>query len=106
MTITAGVDVGSNTVKVVLINSENGESQILAKELQRIRRRNAKEVARTTFELALSQTNFAENEIEYIASTGEGDLVDFKTGHFYGMTAHARGGKFLYQDTADQFTQS
>ena len=100
MSITAGIDVGSNTVKVVIIKSENGDSQIFAKELQRIRRRNAKEVARTTFDLALSQTNFVENEIQYIASTGEGDLVDFKSGHFYGMTTHARGGKFLYQDTA------
>jgi len=99
MPITAGVDVGSSAIKVVIMNYENGNSRVLAKELQRIRRRNAKEVARTTFELALSQTNFDKNDIEYIASTGEGDLVDFKSGHFYGMTTHARGGKFLYKDT-------
>ncbi len=100
MSITAGVDVGSSTIKTAIINYENGNSKILAKELQRIRRRNAKEVARTTFELALSKTGFNEKDIDYIASTGEGDLVDFKTGHFYGMTTHARGGKFLYPDTA------
>jgi len=100
MSITAGVDVGSSAVKVVIMNYENGNSRILAKEIQRIRRRNAKEVARMTFGLALAQTNFDKSDIEYIASTGEGDLVDFKTGHFYGMTTHARGGKFLYSDTA------
>lgn len=100
MSITAGVDVGSSAVKIVIMNYENGNSRILAKEIQRIRRRNAKEVAKMTFELALAQTNFDKSDVEYIASTGEGDLVDFKTGHFYGMTTHARGGKFLYSDTA------
>ena len=27
--------------------------------------------------------------------TGEGESVPFRTGHFYGMTTHARGGLFL-----------
>ena len=35
------------------------------------------------------------NEIAYTASTGEGELVDFRRGHFYGMTTHARGAVFL-----------
>lgn len=100
MPITAGVDVGSSTVKVAIIDYKNGNAKIISKELQKIRRRNAKEVARITFELASSQANLAESDIEYIASTGEGDLVDFKTGHFYGMTTHAMGGKYLYPQTA------
>jgi benzoyl-CoA reductase subunit D len=31
----------------------------------------------------------------YVATTGEGDAIPFRTGHFYGMTTHARGGVFL-----------
>jgi bcr-type benzoyl-CoA reductase subunit D len=100
MSITAGVDVGSSAIKAVIMSNENGSSKLLGKEFQRIRRRNALEVSRTTFNLALAQTDLKEKDIEYIASTGEGDLVDFKTGHFYGMTTHARGAKFLYDDTA------
>src|SRR3970282_827165 len=31
----------------------------------------------------------------YVASTGDGDAVPFRRGHFYGMTCHARGALFL-----------
>ena len=34
-------------------------------------------------------------EVDYIATTGEGENVKFATGHFYSMTTHARGGVFL-----------
>jgi len=33
-----------------------------------------------------------------VASTGEGDLVTRKTGHFYSMTTHARGGQYFHPD--------
>ena len=99
MSITSGVDVGSSAIKAVVMDNKNGDSIILAKEVQRIRRRNAKEVARAVFQLALSKAGIEERDIEYIASTGEGELVDFKMGHFYGMTTHARGAKFLYPNT-------
>ena len=33
--------------------------------------------------------------IDYIATTGDGEDTPFATGHFYGMTTHARGGLFL-----------
>jgi benzoyl-CoA reductase subunit D len=33
--------------------------------------------------------------IDYVATTGEGEEVPFATGHFYGMTAHARGALYL-----------
>jgi benzoyl-CoA reductase subunit D len=37
-------------------------------------------------------------ELDYVATTGEGELVSFRTGHFYGMTTHARGASFLEPD--------
>ena len=99
LSVTAGVDVGSSAIKAVIMSIENGNEKILSKEVQRIRRRNAKEVARTTFDLALRKAELKESDLAYIASTGEGELVDFKTGHFYGMTTHARGAKFLFPET-------
>ena len=30
-----------------------------------------------------------------VATTGEGEAITLRTGHFYGMTAHARGSLFL-----------
>lgn len=100
MPITAGVDVGSSAIKVVIMQNEGTHFKILAKEVQRIRRRDAKKAARATFEQALYQTTLQEKDIEYVAATGESDLVDFKNGNFYGMTTHARGAKFMFPDTA------
>ena len=37
----------------------------------------------------------APDDVDYIATTGEGENVKFATGHFYSMTTHARGGVFL-----------
>jgi hypothetical protein len=34
-------------------------------------------------------------DVDYVATTGEGEIVEFRTGHFYGMTTHARGALFL-----------
>jgi benzoyl-CoA reductase subunit D len=33
--------------------------------------------------------------LDYVATTGEGEEAPFATGHFYGMTTHARGALFL-----------
>jgi benzoyl-CoA reductase subunit D len=35
------------------------------------------------------------DQIDYIATTGEGESVKSATGHFYSMTTHARGGLYL-----------
>jgi benzoyl-CoA reductase subunit D len=47
---------------------------------------------------ALEQAGIAADAVDYVASTGEGELVDFRTGHFYSMTTHARGARFLIPD--------
>jgi benzoyl-CoA reductase subunit D len=43
----------------------------------------------------LAEAGLTEADIDYIATTGEGENVSFATGHFYSMTTHARGGVFL-----------
>jgi len=91
MTITAGIDIGSGAVKTVLFR----DGAWLAKRVERIRRRDPMDLARQGLDEVLSEKNLKQEEIAYIATTGEGENVKFATGHFYSMTTHARGGVFL-----------
>ncbi len=94
--ITAGVDVGSSAVKIaVMLTSPDGASETLALLTERIRRRELRKVVNDGYQAALSAAGVATGDVCYVASTGEGELVDFRRGHFYGMTTHARGAIFL-----------
>ena len=88
---TAGIDIGSGAVKTVLFR----DGEWLAKRVERIRRRAPMELARQGFDEVLLENNLKPGDIAYTATTGEGENVTFATGHFYSMTAHARGGVFL-----------
>jgi len=92
----AGIDVGSSAVKVALIE-DAGESgaRVLVGRGERIRRRDPQAVASALFEACLEEAGIARESLAYTATTGEGEMVPFRTGHFYGMTTHARGGLFL-----------
>jgi len=93
---TAGIDVGSSAVKVVLLEDvEDGSPRVLAARSERIRRRDPHKVALELFDAALDETGLGRNDLGYVASTGEGEVLECRTGHFYGMTTHARGGLFL-----------
>jgi benzoyl-CoA reductase subunit D len=71
---------------------EDGET-LLAHASSRIRRRDVGRVVEEVFEGAVASSGV--DEIHYVATTGEGEDIPFATGHFYGMTAHARGALFL-----------
>lgn len=88
---TAGIDVGSAAVKIVLYR----DGDILEARTERIRRRDPRQVAGDLFETVLDAAGIERDTLDYIATTGEGEMIAFRTGHFYGMTAHARGGLFL-----------
>ncbi|HEU5182095.1 MAG TPA: benzoyl-CoA reductase subunit D [Candidatus Polarisedimenticolia bacterium] len=92
----AGIDVGSSAVKVALLeDTGEGAARVLLTRCERIRRRDCQKVADDLFGDCLSQAGLAREDLAYIATTGEGEMVPFRTGHFYGMTTHARGGLFL-----------
>lgn len=94
---TMGIDVGSNFIKLVLVDySEN--PKLLDKHTEKIRKRDPSQVAEEMTQNMLSKHNLKYEDIAYFASTGEGDLVKRKRGHFYGMTTHAKGAHFLYPD--------
>ncbi len=94
--ITAGVDVGSSAVKIALLRVNGEEAvEVLARQSYRIRRRDLRKVIQEGYQVALRDAGLAPGDVVYAASTGDGELVDFRRGHFYGMTAHARGATFL-----------
>jgi benzoyl-CoA reductase subunit D len=94
--LVAGIDVGSSAVKAVLLEEGGpGETRVLFAHAERIRRRDPQPVARELFERGLSESDVARSDLAYVATTGEGEQLEFRTGHFYGMTTHARGGRFL-----------
>ena len=89
MAISAGIDVGSGAVKVVVMQDEAPLAQLSA----RIRRREIAKVAAEVFQAAVDASGV--DEIHYVATTGEGEDFPSATGHFYGMTTHARGALYL-----------
>jgi benzoyl-CoA reductase subunit D len=95
MTITIGIDIGSGAVKSTLFRVENGKQEWLAKRCDRIRRRDPMSLAQEGRDSVLADSGIALEDVDYVATTGEGENVKFATGHFYSMTTHARGGVFL-----------
>jgi benzoyl-CoA reductase subunit D len=99
MTVAAGIDVGTGAVKAALFRVENGKSDWLSRATLRIRQRDPMELARAAFDLVLKDARVRENDVDYVATTGEGEGVPFHTGHFYSMTTHARGAIYLDPDS-------
>ncbi len=89
--ITAGVDVGCSVIKIVVMN----DNEIIYKNAEKIRKRDPRIVAEEGYKHALNKVGIEHDDVSYAATTGEGDMLEFRTGHFYGMTTHARGGLFL-----------
>ena len=95
MTITVGIDIGSGVVKTALFRTEDGKSEWLAKRVERIRRRDNMQLAKSGYDEVLEEAGLEPADVDYVATTGEGENVKFATGHFYSMTTHARGAIFL-----------
>jgi len=98
MTLSAGIDIGSSAVKTAIFRVEGEQETLLAARVDRLLRRNPLTVAGEGFQAALATAGLEAGEIDYIASTGEGEIIEFRRGHFYTMTTHARGARFLVQD--------
>ena len=95
MTHSIGIDIGSGAVKTALFAHDGEDHRWLAKRCERIRKRDPFELATSGFNEVLEESGLTPQDIDYVATTGEGENVSFATGHFYSMTTHARGGIFL-----------
>ena len=96
MTIAAGIDVGTGAVKAALFRVEGGQDGVA------VARGDAHPAARPDGARARSPStrcsptpSSSESDVDYVATTGEGEGVPFHTGHFYSMTTHARGAIYL-----------
>ncbi len=95
MTISVGIDIGSGVVKTALFRTENGKSEWLGRRVERIRKRDNLQLAKAGYDEVLEEAGLKPADVDYVATTGEGENVKFATGHFYSMTTHARGAVFL-----------
>ncbi|MGE5414372.1 MAG: benzoyl-CoA reductase subunit D [Syntrophomonadaceae bacterium] len=91
--VTAGIDVGSSAVKAAVVRVEDGAEILLGRGIARVRKREVAEVVAEAFDAAVREAGV--DALDYVATTGEGEETPFATGHFYGMTTHARGALHL-----------
>ena len=72
--LTAGIDTGSSAVKVAVVRSRAGDNaEVLSTEVERIRRRNVRDVAPAVFAAACGAAGVEAGELDYVASTGDSD---------------------------------
>jgi benzoyl-CoA reductase subunit D len=95
MTISVGIDIGSGVVKTALFKTDGGKAEWLARRVERIRKRDNMQLAKAGYDEVLEEAGLKPADVDYVATTGEGENVKFATGHFYSMTTHARGAIFL-----------
>ena len=67
----------------------------LLREMLRIRQRDPMKLAEEAYETVLADAGLSRDDVAYVATTGEGENIHYRTGHFYSMTTHARGAIFL-----------
>lgn len=95
MTISAGIDVGTGSIKTVIFDIAGSDTTWIARNTYRIRQRDPMQLAEEAYNHALSDAGLSADDVQYVATTGEGETIPFHTGHFYSMTTHARGAIYL-----------
>ncbi len=95
MAITAGIDIGTGAVKAAIFEVEGDQNKWLARRTERIRQRNPYQLAEQMYDELLAEVGLKRSDVVYVATTGEGESLDFHTGHFYSMTTHARGAIYF-----------
>ena len=106
MIVATGIDIGSASIKFAAVRVERdsvdprvlgggrrpGGIEVLGMRGDRIRRRDPNRVVEVGYQALLDEwRGLSHTDIGYVATTGDADAVSFRTGHFYGMTTHARG---------------
>jgi benzoyl-CoA reductase subunit D len=95
MPITAGIDVGTGAIKVAVFDVADDKQTCLAKRVDRVRQRDPLVLAAQIYDDVLTEAGLTRKDVAYCATTGEGEALEFHTGHFYSMTTHARGAIYL-----------
>ncbi|MCL5966036.1 MAG: benzoyl-CoA reductase subunit D [Deltaproteobacteria bacterium] len=98
MTVSIGIDVGSGVIKTALFRVQGEGNEWLARWDARIRQRDSFKLVEESIEDVLGKAGLTRDDIDYVATTGEGEGFKGATGHFYSMTTHARGAVYLNPD--------
>jgi benzoyl-CoA reductase subunit D len=98
MTVSIGIDVGSGAVKTALFRVKDGHTEWASRWDARILRRDPFQLAEESVSSVLDQAGLSRGDVDYTATTGEGENYREATGHFYSMTTHARGALYLSPD--------
>lgn len=90
--ITAGIDVGSKNIKVVLLK----DGQVVARAVGTTGFEQSV-VAEELFERALAEAGLVRGDVKHVSATGAGrSVIDFADSKVTDVTAAARGANFLY----------
>ena len=95
MTTAIGIDMGSGVIKTALFRVEGEKTEWLARWDARIRQRDSFQLVDESLESVMKAAGMTRGDVDYIATTGEGESLQAATGHFYTMTTHARGALYL-----------
>jgi benzoyl-CoA reductase subunit D len=95
MPITAGIDVGTGCVKAAVFDVSPSGTTWLGKTVERVRQRDPYKLAADSYDALLRECGLTRDDVDYLATTGDGDHLTWSTGHFYSMTTHARGAIYL-----------
>ncbi len=112
MIVATGIDIGSSSIKFAAVRVEEDSIdpralgggvrprgiEVVGVRSDRIRRRDPKRVVTEGYQALLDEAGIDHVDVGYVATTGDADAVSFRTGHFYGMTTHARGALHLDPD--------
>lgn len=91
-----GIDIGSSAVKIAVLRERGAAgAEFVHGIAERIRRRDPRKLAEELFHSTLAGCGLAAGDLGYVATTGDAEELALRTGHFYGMTTHARGAVFL-----------
>ena len=82
MTVSIGIDVGSGVVKTALFRVEGGKSEWLSRWDARIRQRDTFTLVEESMKSVLDSAGLARDDVDYVATTGEGESLPGATGHF------------------------
>jgi len=112
MIVATGIDIGSASIKFAAVRAHQDSVdprglgagrrpagiEVLHMRADRIRRRDPNRVVEVGYQALLEEAGISHADVGYVATTGDADSVAFRTGHFYGMTTHARGALHLEPD--------
>ena len=83
MTVSIGIDVGSGVIKTALFRVEDGIPEWVARWDARVRQRDAFRLVEESVAFVLERTGLSRGDVDYVATTGEGESYRDATGHFY-----------------------